>query len=322
MPVIRIDPSTNKVTAQLVGTGGDAMRVGHGYIWLSNGRQHTVWRFLPQKVMAAAPHGWTDDAKQFDLNGDGKPDILVEDLVTFIPGQPATVHARVLDPKIGRTFVLKTRLNGKTAEIPFTAENDQFSATLSSTEPRWIHYSVCVAKSEICAPELVVASPTTTNSYALNQVRFVPDTFMGPPPPNLDGYTWNILEPEILKQDYAALATLGGRTGPITSTIEEDYGEVKRHRWEFQHQTSFAYGVLTADRTEEVACVYVNPSKKAGYDATVRVVVTAHGEQLKLLPTLQAAVKEWVKSSFPFTKVAYPGLDIAIPEWNALPSVD
>jgi hypothetical protein len=145
---------------------------------------------------------------------------------------------------------------------------------------------------------------------------------MVPPPPALGGYTWNILEPEILKQDYAALTTLGGRTGPMKSTIDEDYGEVKRHRWEFQHQTSFAYGVLTEDRTEEVACVYVNPSKKAGYDATVRIVVTAHGEQLKLLPELQAAVKEWVKSSFPFTKVAYPGMDMPMPEWNALPDVD
>jgi hypothetical protein len=145
---------------------------------------------------------------------------------------------------------------------------------------------------------------------------------MAPPPPALEGYTWNILEPEILKQDYAALATLGGRTGPMRSTIDEDYGEVKRHRWEFQRQTSFAYGVLTEDRAEEVACVYINPSKKAAYDATVRVVVTAHGEQLKLLPTLQAAVKEWVKSSFPFTKVAYPGLDMPMPEWNALPDVE
>ena len=322
MPVIRIDPASNKVTAQLVGAGGDAMRVGHGYVWLSNGRQRTVWRFLPERVMAAAPHSWTEDAQPFDLDGDGKPDILVEDLVTFIPGQPANFHVKVLNPKIGNSFVLKTKLNGKTAEAPFTAEGDQLTATLGATEPRWIHYSVCLAKSETCSSELVVASPTTSTPYALNKVRFVPDSFMAPPPPALEGYTWNILEPEILKQDYAALATLGGRTGPMKSTIEEDYGEVKRHRWEFQHQTSFAYGVLTEDRTEEVACVYVNPSKKAGYDATVRIVVTAHGEQLKLLPTLQAAVKEWVKSSFPFTKVAYPGLDVPMPEWNALPDAD
>jgi hypothetical protein len=156
----------------------------------------------------------------------------------------------------------------------------------------------------------------------LNKVRFVPDTFMTPPPPTLEGYTWNILEPEILKQDYAALQTLGGRTGPLRSTIDEDYGELKRHRWEFQHLTSFAYGLLTADGSEEVACVYINPSKKAGYDATVRVVATAHGEQLNLLPKLQAVVREWVKNSFPFSKVAFPGLDMPMPQWNALPDVD
>jgi hypothetical protein len=125
-----------------------------------------------------------------------------------------------------------------------------------------------------------------------------------------------------LKQDYAALATLGGRTGPFKTTMDEDYGEVKRHRWEFQHLTSFAYGVLTEDRTEEVACVYVNPSKKAGFDATVRVVLTAHGEQLNLMPQLQTAVKDWVKSGFPFTKVAYLGVDMPMSEWNALPDVE
>jgi virginiamycin B lyase len=322
MPVIRIDPASNKVTAQLTGPGGDAMRVGHGYVWLSNGRQHTVWRFLPERVMAAAPHAWTEDARPFDLDGDGKPDILVEDLATFIPGQPATFHVKVLNPEVGSSLVLKTKLNGKEAEAPFTAEGDQLTATFGATEPRWIHYSVCLAKSETCSPELVVASPTTNTSYATNKVRFVPESFMAPPPPAIPGYTWNILEPEILKQDYVALATLGGRIEPMKSTIDEDYGEVKRHRWEFQHQTSFAYGVLTEDGSEEVACVYLNPSKKAGYEATVRIVVTAHGEQMKLLPTLQSAVKDWVTASFPFKKVAYPGLDMPMADWNALPNLD
>src|SRR5579863_282044 len=49
IPVSRIDPATNKVTAQLYGPGGDAMRIGHGYVWLSNGNQGRVWRFLPKR---------------------------------------------------------------------------------------------------------------------------------------------------------------------------------------------------------------------------------------------------------------------------------
>ena len=51
IPVSRIDPATNQVTAQFVGPGGDAMRVGHGFVWLSNGRWSNVWRFMPSKVV-------------------------------------------------------------------------------------------------------------------------------------------------------------------------------------------------------------------------------------------------------------------------------
>jgi virginiamycin B lyase len=158
IPVIRIDPVTNKVTAQFVGLGGDAMRVGHGYVWLSNGRQHTVWRFLPQRVTAAAPHSWTEDARPVDLDGDGGPDILVEDAVTFIPGEPAHFHMKVLNSNVGNSFILKTSLNGKSSVAAFTADDGGLVATLADTEPRWIHYAVCLAQSEICGPEMVVAS--------------------------------------------------------------------------------------------------------------------------------------------------------------------
>jgi len=50
VPVTRIDPVANQVTARFEGPGGDALRVGHGSVWLSNGRWSNVWRFLPSKV--------------------------------------------------------------------------------------------------------------------------------------------------------------------------------------------------------------------------------------------------------------------------------
>jgi virginiamycin B lyase len=319
IPVSRIDPSSNKVTAQLDGPGGDAMRVGHGYVWLSNGREGTVWRFLPAKAIAAAPHSWTVDAQQADLDGDGKPDLLVEDLSTFIPGQPVQFRMKAINPNLGAKFTLKTTLNGKTAESAFTQQGDEWMATLPSSEPRWIHYSVCVAGSSMCSPILVVASPTTNVAYATAKTKFVPDNFMVPPVPAVGDYTWNILEPEILKQDYAALTHVAGRAGPMKSTSDEDYGELKRHRWEFQHLTSFAYGILTADGTEEVACVYVNPSKKEGYDAAVHFLMTERGQKENLEPALEQKVREWIKTSWPFAKVAFPGIDITMAQWNALP---
>jgi virginiamycin B lyase len=50
IPVSRIDPATNQVTAQFVGPGGDALRAGSGFVWLSNGRNSNVWRFMPSKL--------------------------------------------------------------------------------------------------------------------------------------------------------------------------------------------------------------------------------------------------------------------------------
>jgi hydroxyacylglutathione hydrolase len=60
IPVTRIDPATNQVTAQFVGPGGDAIRVGHGSVWLSNGRLSNVWRFIPSKVSNALTSTFVD----------------------------------------------------------------------------------------------------------------------------------------------------------------------------------------------------------------------------------------------------------------------
>lgn len=50
IPITFIDEKTNTVTKQWVGPGGDAIRVGHGSIWLSNLRQQNVWRLDPKTM--------------------------------------------------------------------------------------------------------------------------------------------------------------------------------------------------------------------------------------------------------------------------------
>jgi virginiamycin B lyase len=47
-PLSKIDPATNRVVAQYVGKGGDALREGFGSIWLSNHEFHEVWRIDPK----------------------------------------------------------------------------------------------------------------------------------------------------------------------------------------------------------------------------------------------------------------------------------
>jgi virginiamycin B lyase len=49
IPLTQIDPATNRVTKQWTGLGGDAVRVGHGSVWLSNIRQENVWRLDPNQ---------------------------------------------------------------------------------------------------------------------------------------------------------------------------------------------------------------------------------------------------------------------------------
>lgn len=49
IPLTQIDPATNEVIKQWVGPGGDAVRVGHGSVWLSNLRQQNLWRIHPRQ---------------------------------------------------------------------------------------------------------------------------------------------------------------------------------------------------------------------------------------------------------------------------------
>jgi virginiamycin B lyase len=49
IPLTQIDPDTNRVVKQWMGLGGDAVRVGHGSVWLSNIRQENVWRLSPKQ---------------------------------------------------------------------------------------------------------------------------------------------------------------------------------------------------------------------------------------------------------------------------------
>jgi virginiamycin B lyase len=47
VPLTRIDPVTNRVTSQFVGPGGDALRVGHGSLWLCSFLLQEMWRVKP-----------------------------------------------------------------------------------------------------------------------------------------------------------------------------------------------------------------------------------------------------------------------------------
>jgi virginiamycin B lyase len=49
IPITEIDPAVNQVIRQWTGEGGDSIRAGHGSVWLSNLRAHTIWRIDPKQ---------------------------------------------------------------------------------------------------------------------------------------------------------------------------------------------------------------------------------------------------------------------------------
>jgi len=51
-PLSRIDPATNTVVQQFFGEGGDSVRAGLGWVWLSNLRAGNVWRLDPKRIEA------------------------------------------------------------------------------------------------------------------------------------------------------------------------------------------------------------------------------------------------------------------------------
>jgi YVTN family beta-propeller protein len=53
VPIVRIDPRTNRATQQFTGEGGGAILVAHGSLWVS-ADQHT-WRLDPKLVAAMRP---------------------------------------------------------------------------------------------------------------------------------------------------------------------------------------------------------------------------------------------------------------------------
>ena len=107
-------------------------------------------------------------------------------------------------------------------------------------------------------------------------------------------------------------------TWPTESlTFEQDLIDLGWHQKEFQNKTSFAYTVMSLDESQCLGCVYFYPSNNAVYDAEIIVWVRESEVKNNLDQHLFEAVKEWVKTSWPFKNPAYPGREVGWGEYLA-----
>ena len=113
---------------------------------------------------------------------------------------------------------------------------------------------------------------------------------------------------------------ISGSDWPNGLTLEENLIDLGWHQREFTLRYSFAYTVISPDELSCLGCVYINPSPKIGYDATVSMWVRTSELHNNLDDELYRSVKDWIHDIWPFSEPAYPGRELTIEEWNNIPN--
>ena len=129
-------------------------------------------------------------------------------------------------------------------------------------------------------------------------------------------------------KDYDAVMSsidhLQGVFGPNSDwpspdlSLEQDLIDLGWHQKEFQIRSSFAYTVVTLDESRVIGCVYIFPSSKGDYDASITMWVRADVVDEGYDGILFRTVKDWIARDWPFENPAYPGRAITWDEWSKL----
>ena len=147
------------------------------------------------------------------------------------------------------------------------------------------------------------------------RTRFVADGFVPPAGLAGDGFLLEPLGPQHSESDYDAWtssiehirATPGYPDGswPHPMTLEQNRGDLERHRRDFEQRKGFTYTVLDPGSRSVIGCVYIYPSERPVHDAEVLLWVRATHAQLD--QQLWRAVWQWLDCDWPFRSVTAPG---------------
>ena len=173
----------------------------------------------------------------------------------------------------------------------------------------------------------VVAMLASAVAQAQSRVPFVPAEFQVPATLETKEFRLRMLTVNDVVKDYDAvmssvqhLKTIWPGSGwPNGLTLEQNLIDLGWHQKEFQRRRSFAYTVVTPDESRVIGCVYINPTRKQGFDAVVFLWARESELPGGLEARLHAAVKDWVAKEWPFKKVSFPGRGVAWEAWRAIP---
>ena len=146
---------------------------------------------------------------------------------------------------------------------------------------------------------------------------FVPAEFEVPQKLETDQFRLRMLSVDDVDKDYEAVVSSAERLRSMFNqwggwpregfTIQENLEDLKRHQKEFERRDAFAYTVVSLDENIVLGCVYIDPSQLEDADAEVLMWVRESEYEKGMDPILFHVVNEWLKNTWPFEKVVYPG---------------
>jgi hypothetical protein len=155
---------------------------------------------------------------------------------------------------------------------------------------------------------------------------FVPKSFEVPQTLETAEFRLRMLTVHDVVKDFDAVMTsvehcktIWGGTWPEGLTLEQNLIDLGWHQKEFQTRRSFAYTVVRLDESRVLGCVYIEPTRKRGYDAEVYLWARQSELAGGLEERLFAAVKAWIGTMWPFKAVAFPGRSIDWETWRSIP---
>ena len=90
-------------------------------------------------------------------------------------------------------------------------------------------------------------------------------------------------------------------------SLADNENDLRMHADDFERRTGFTYTVLDpADDTDVIGCVYLYPAQEDPQVVEARSWVRADRAELDL--PLRHAVRDWLRSQWPFPEVRYAGI--------------
>ncbi len=176
------------------------------------------------------------------------------------------------------------------------------------------------------APASVARAETPVAASQTAAPWIAPD-FVVPTMAEGSGFKLVPLGPALVEADYRAyMSSIAHLQRTFTRstnwpheglTLADSKVDMETEAGRFARRESFAYAVLTPDGTRERGCVYVYPGKFGGYDAEIRLWVTAEEYDSGFDAELYVWTQAWIARNWPFAKTAYPGRAIAWEQWDA-----